>query len=44
MQGRRIFTVDPNYFPLARMREIVNYLHSHDQKYSELFLIQSLLN
>ena len=37
MQGRRIFTVDPNYFPLPKMREIVSYLHSHDQKYSELF-------
>ena len=36
MDGRRIFTVDPNYFPLPRMREIVSYLHSHDQKYSEL--------
>ena len=34
MDGRRIFTVDPAYFPLPRMREIVNYLHSHDQKYS----------
>ncbi|THU91887.1 alpha-glucosidase [Dendrothele bispora CBS 962.96] len=33
MQGRRIFTVDPNYFPLARVREIVDYLHQHDQKY-----------
>jgi alpha-glucosidase len=33
MQGRRIFTVDPVYFPLPRMREIVAYLHAHDQKY-----------
>ncbi|KAJ4475469.1 glycoside hydrolase family 31 protein [Lentinula aciculospora] len=33
MQGRRIFTVDPTYFPLDRMREIVDYLHVHDQKY-----------
>ncbi|KAF5371321.1 hypothetical protein D9758_004164 [Tetrapyrgos nigripes] len=33
MQGRRIFTVDPNYFPLARVRDIVDYLHQHDQKY-----------
>ena len=45
MEGRRIFTVDPNYFPLLRMREIVSYLHAHvvsylhahDQKYSKLF-------
>ncbi|KAK0210069.1 alpha-glucosidase [Desarmillaria ectypa] len=33
MDGRKIFTVDPNYFPLDRMREIVAYLHAHDQKY-----------
>ena len=37
MQGRRIFTVDSNYFPLSKMHEIVSYLHSHDQKYSETF-------
>ncbi|KIM49885.1 glycoside hydrolase family 31 protein [Hebeloma cylindrosporum] len=33
MDRRRIFTVDPNYFPLERMREIVAYLHAHDQHY-----------
>ncbi|TBU29276.1 alpha-glucosidase [Dichomitus squalens] len=33
MDRRRIFTVDPDYFPLDRMREIVDYLHSHDQKF-----------
>ena len=33
MDRRRIFTVDPDYFPLNRMREIVDYLHSHDQYY-----------
>ncbi|KAG6808712.1 hypothetical protein H0H92_003164, partial [Tricholoma furcatifolium] len=33
MDKRRIFTVDPDYFPLDRMREIVQYLHSHEQKY-----------
>ncbi|KAF8814168.1 hypothetical protein BYT27DRAFT_7130231 [Phlegmacium glaucopus] len=33
MDRRRIFTVDPNYFPLPRMREIVSYLHAHDQRY-----------
>ncbi|KAF5349670.1 hypothetical protein D9756_008864 [Leucocoprinus leucothites] len=33
MDRRRIFTVDPQYFPLDRMREIVDYLHSHDQRY-----------
>ena len=34
MDRRRIFTVDPNYFPLSRVREIVKYLHDHDQRYS----------
>ena len=34
MDRRRIFTVDPDYFPMDRMREIVDYLHSNDQKYS----------
>ncbi|KAF5348995.1 hypothetical protein D9758_012736 [Tetrapyrgos nigripes] len=33
MDGRRIFTVDPDYFPLNRVREIVDFLHQHDQKY-----------
>lgn len=33
MDQRRIFTVDPQYFPLDRMREIVDYLHTHDQRY-----------
>lgn len=33
MLKRRIFTLDPDYFPLNRMREIVDYLHSHDQQY-----------
>ena len=34
MDRRRIFTVDPDYFPMNRMQEIVEYLHGHDQKYS----------
>ncbi|KAJ6630222.1 glycoside hydrolase family 31 protein [Mycena sp. CBHHK59/15] len=33
MDRRRIFTVDPQYFPLNRMREIVDYLHSQDQRF-----------
>lgn len=36
MFKRRIFTVDPDYFPLARMREIVDYLHSHNQRFGTL--------
>lgn len=35
MQGRRIMTVDPDYFPMDRVREIVSYLHEHDQKFSQ---------
>ncbi|CCM04538.1 uncharacterized protein FIBRA_06719 [Fibroporia radiculosa] len=33
MWNRRIFTLDPDYFPLTRMRQIIEYLHSHDQHY-----------
>jgi len=33
MDRRRTFTVDPHYFPMSRMREIVSYLHAHDQKF-----------
>ncbi|KAJ6606229.1 alpha-glucosidase [Mycena vulgaris] len=33
MDRRRIFTVEPDYFPLNRMREIVDYLHSQDQRF-----------
>ncbi|KAF9043930.1 alpha-glucosidase [Panaeolus papilionaceus] len=33
MDRRRVFTVDPEYFPMNRMREIVKYLHDRDQHY-----------
>ncbi|KAF7294555.1 Glycoside hydrolase family 31 protein [Mycena indigotica] len=33
MDRRRIFTVDPQYFPMNRMREVVDYLHAHDQHF-----------
>ncbi|PCH38495.1 glycoside hydrolase family 31 protein [Wolfiporia cocos MD-104 SS10] len=33
MYNRRIFTIDPDYFPLTRMRQIIDYLHAHDQHY-----------
>ncbi|PPQ68234.1 hypothetical protein CVT24_005042 [Panaeolus cyanescens] len=33
MDRRRVFTVDPQYFPMNRMREIVKYLHDHNQHY-----------
>jgi alpha-glucosidase len=33
MFKRRVFTMDPDYFPPARMREIIDYLHEHHQRY-----------
>jgi alpha-glucosidase len=25
--------MDPDYFPPTRMREIIDYLHTHEQRY-----------
>jgi hypothetical protein len=36
MFKRRVFTMDPDYFPTPRMREIIDYLHSHGQRYGAL--------
>ncbi|KAF8528914.1 glycoside hydrolase family 31 protein [Hysterangium stoloniferum] len=33
MDRRRTFTNDPDYFPTPKLREIVDYLHSHQQRY-----------
>ncbi|KXT18010.1 hypothetical protein AC579_9626 [Pseudocercospora musae] len=33
MYERYIMTTDPDRFPLPRVRDIVNYLHEHDQHY-----------
>ncbi|KAJ5625169.1 hypothetical protein N7510_001478 [Penicillium lagena] len=33
MDGRKVFTLDPQRFPLHKMRELVTYLHHHDQHY-----------
>jgi len=33
MYKRRTFTLDPDYFPLERMQEIVKSLHENDQRY-----------
>lgn len=33
MDKRLIFTLDGGNFPIERVREIVDYLHSHDQHY-----------
>jgi alpha-glucosidase len=47
MDRRRVFTIDPDYFPVPRVREIVKYLHDHDQRYSMFaavfyYLLQAL--
>lgn len=33
MDRRRVFTLDPDRFPLSKMRELVDHLHAHDQHY-----------
>ena len=33
MYERYIMTLDPDRFPLERMRDVVDYLHEHDQHY-----------
>lgn len=33
MYNRWVFTLDPERFPLEKVREIVDYLHDHDQHY-----------
>lgn len=33
MDRRRVFTLDPERFPLEKMRELVTYLHNHNQHY-----------
>lgn len=33
MYNRWVFTLDPERFPLEKVREIVDYLHEHDQHY-----------
>lgn len=35
MDKRKVFTLDTDYFPLKRMREIIDYLHAHKQQYSK---------
>lgn len=34
MDHRLVFTLDPDRFPLPKMRELVDYLHAHQQKYT----------
>ncbi|KAK3674312.1 hypothetical protein LTR78_005781 [Recurvomyces mirabilis] len=33
MYLRRVFTLDPDRYPLEKVRELVNYLHTHQQHY-----------
>lgn len=33
MSARRVFTLDDERFPVDKMRELVSYLHKHDQHY-----------
>jgi len=33
MDARKVFTLDPLRFPLEKMRELVGYLHDHNQHY-----------
>ncbi|KAG8785669.1 hypothetical protein FRC12_017286 [Ceratobasidium sp. 428] len=33
MHDLQVFSNDPEYFPTSKMREIVDYLHGHDQQY-----------
>ena len=33
MELRRVFTLDPERFPLDKVRELVSYLHEHQQHY-----------
>lgn len=33
MELRRVFTLDPERFPLEKVRELVSYLHDHQQQY-----------
>jgi hypothetical protein len=49
MDAYRVFTLDPVNFPLAKMREFVNYLHEHEQHYVVMvdpgnFLLLSVRN
>ena len=33
MDGRKVFTLDPDRFPLEKVRELVDFLHDHNQHY-----------
>jgi alpha-glucosidase len=33
MDRYKVFTLDPVNYPLHKMRELVDYLHEHQQRY-----------
>lgn len=33
MQARKVFTLDAERFPVEKVRDLVGYLHEHDQHY-----------
>jgi alpha-glucosidase len=33
MDGRKVFSLDPERFPLKKMQKLVQYLHDHQQQY-----------
>ena len=33
MDRRKVFTLDPDRFPLEKVQSLVTYLHDHDQHY-----------
>ncbi|CRK31349.1 hypothetical protein BN1708_018718, partial [Verticillium longisporum] len=33
MDARKVFTLDPRRYPVEKVRQIVDYLHEHDQHY-----------
>ncbi|KAF3342813.1 Type 1 phosphatases regulator YPI1 [Verticillium dahliae VDG2] len=33
MDARKVFTLDPRRYPIEKVRQIVDYLHEHDQHY-----------
>ena len=37
MFERLVFTIDPDYFPKSKMREIVSGLHAKNQRYSTFY-------
>ena len=43
MFKRWVFTLDPENYPLAKVRELVDYLHAHHQHYIVMVCSFSIL-